>query len=320
MFAHFEWPAMSPRSTDRKTLHFSTRASGSLLAALAVFLFSIRPVLVKICYGMGVDPLTLLTLRMGLSAPAFALVALALRLRGGLAPVSRRDGWLLVLLGFIGYYASSLLDFTGLQYIPAGLGRLILFAYPTLVVMLSWLLLGHRADGRQIGALALTYAGLGLVLGGSLAASAQADHVALGSGLVFVGAITYALYLVLGAQVVQRVGSMRFTAYATLVASLFCVAQFGLTHSLEALQLPPAVWGYAVTMALGCTVIPLFLTAEALKRVGASDFAIIGALGPVTTLAFGFIGLDEALGPIQVAGALVVLAGVLLVSGRTRRT
>ncbi len=282
-------------------------------------LLSVRPVLVKICYQVGVDPVTLLTLRMGLAMPAFVAVAVWLRRRGGAAPVSGADWKLIVLLGFLGYYLSSFLDFLGLQYIPAGLGRLILFAYPTLVVMLSWLLYRRRTGLREAGALTLTYAGLALVLGGTITQGASPEHLALGASLVFVSSISYSLYLVIGSRLIQRVGSMRFTAYASIVASLFCLVQFALTRTVAALDLPPTVWWTALAMAIGCTVIPLFLTAEALRRVGASQVAIIGALGPVTTLAFGFIGLDEPLGLIQAAGALVVLAGVMLVTTGAQR-
>ncbi len=292
--------------------------NGSLLAGVAVLLLSVRPVLVKLCYAYSVDAVTLLTLRMGLALPAFVAVALWLRRRAAPEPIRRSDWYLIALLGFVGYYLASYLDFLGLQYIPAGLGRLILFVYPTVVVIMSWGFLRRPAGARQIVALGVTYAGLALVLGETARIHDQA-HLLLGSVLVFASAVSYSIYLVIGSQVVQRVGALRFTAYATIVASGLCIIQFALMRPWSALAVPSAVWAYSALMAIGCTVIPLFLTAEALRRVGANQVAIIGALGPVTTIAFGAVGLDERLGWIQLLGSAIVLAGVLLVTTGNRQ-
>ena len=87
---------------------------------------------------------------------------------------------------------------------------------------------------------------------------------------------------------------MRFTAYATSVSRACCASlQFLLLRPLSALALPPQVYGLAIAMAVVCTVLPVFMTSEALRRIGANQVAIIGALGPVTTIFFGWLGLDE---------------------------
>ena len=129
----------------------------------------------------------------------------------------------------------------------------------------------------------------------------------------------YAGYLVASSQVVQRLGSIRFTAYAMTVASLLCIAQFLVLRPLSALELPAQVYVLAIAMAVFSTVLPVFMTSEALKRIGANHVAMIGALGPVTTIFFGFVGLDEFMTLLQVFGAALVLAGVLLVSLKPAR-
>jgi drug/metabolite transporter (DMT)-like permease len=294
------------------------RAIGVAMAIAGVVCFSLRPILIKLAYAYGVDAITLLALRMVFSLPFFLLAAAwAGRDRHG-APVARRDAWAIVFLGFIGYYFASFLDFLGLQYISAGLGRLILFLYPTLVVILSVAYLRKRPSGREIAALAISYAGLPLVL--SNAAGGANSNLPLGAGLVFASAVGYAIYLVAGSQVVQRVGSVRFTAYATSVASIFCIAQFFLLRPLSALELPAGVYGLAAAMAVFSTVLPVFLTAEALRRIGANQVALLGALGPVTTIFFAWTGLDETLAPVQWAGVALVLAGVMLVTLRPAKT
>jgi drug/metabolite transporter (DMT)-like permease len=290
----------------------SYRAIGVAMAIAGVVCFSLRPILIKLAYGYVVDPITLLALRMIFSLPFFLAAAAWVGRDAKRLPLSRSDTWAIVMLGFVGYYFSSFVDFLGLQYISAGLGRLILFMYPTLVVLLSVAFLHKRPAAREVVALGITYTGVALVMAN--VPGAENRNLVLGAALCFASAAGYAVYLVAGSQVVQRVGSMRFTAYATSVASGFCILQFLLLRPLSALQLPGQVYGLAIAMALLATVLPVFITTEALKRIGANQVALFGALGPVTTLFFGWVGLDEVMTPVQLAGAALVLAGVVLVT------
>ena len=129
----------------------------------------------------------------------------------------------------------------------------------------------------------LTYGGLLLVFAQSLDGG-QKD-LWLGAALAFASALCYAVYLVAGGEVIARVGSVRFTAYAMSAASVACILQWFLLRPLSALALPAPVYLYAIAHggALS-TAIPVFMTSEALRRVGANTVAIVGALGPVTTI------------------------------------
>jgi drug/metabolite transporter (DMT)-like permease len=288
------------------------RGWGTLFALAGTVSFAFRPVLIKLGYAAApVSATTLLFLRMALSLPFFAAVAWWLRNEPA---ISRKDWAGIVGLGFLGYYLASLLDFLGLQYVPAGLGRLIMFLYPTLVVILSALFLGKRPTARELGALAVTYVGIALVLSHKLGASPEHRMFLLGASLVFGSAMCYSVYLVTGSQLVRRVGSMRFTAYTMLVSTAPAVVQFALLEGPSALDLPGVVWIYAALLATGCTVLPVFLVAEALKRIGANQFALIGALGPVTTVLADFVLLDGSLTALQLAGGALVIGGVLLVT------
>ena len=294
----------------------SYRAWGIALALAGVVAFSVRPILIKLAYAYVTDPVTLLALRMVFSLPFFVAAALWLQRDRASAPLTRRDLWTVVFLGFLGYYLASFLDFLGLQYISAGVGRLMLFLYPTITVLLSALFLGKRVGTREVVALLVSYAGLALVL--SRAFGGENHNLLLGALLVFGSAVCYAVYLVASSQVVRRIGSMRFTAYATSVASVLCIAQFLLLRPLSALDLPPQVYGLAAAMGVLCTVLPVFMTSEALKRIGANHVAIIGAVGPVTTIFLGWLGLEEHMTLPQIAGAVLVLGGVMLVTIRPR--
>lgn len=290
----------------------SYRYWGIAFALAGTVAFAFRPVLIKLGYNAHpISATTLLFLRMSLSLPFFLAMAWWFR---GQKPISRRD-WLGIFgLGFLGYYLASLLDFLGLQYVPAGLGRLIMFLYPTLVVVLSAVFLGKPATRKELGALAITYAGIAFVLSDRLGIAPEHRQFLFGAMLIFAAAMCYAVYLVTGSQLVMRVGSARFTAYTMIISTAPAVVQFLVLEPFSALDLPATVWWYVILLATLCTVLPTFLVAEALKRIGANHFAMIGALGPVTTVAADLVLMQGTLSPVQVVGGVLVISGVLLVS------
>jgi drug/metabolite transporter (DMT)-like permease len=289
------------------------RGWGIAFAVTGVLAFSLRPILIKLAYASHpVSPATLLAIRMAVALPFFAAAAWWLARQ---PPALGGRDWLHVgALGIVGYYCASFLDFLGLQYVGAGVGRLILFLYPTLVLLLSFLFLHKRPTGSELSALVLSYAGIALVVSEQADGSASGRLFLFGAALIFAGALGYAVYLVASSQVVKRLGSMRFTAYSMVIATPPAIIQFLLLEPLSALELPGAVWGHAIILGTVCTVLPVFLVAEALRRIGANHFALIGAVGPVSVAITSAFGLDEPFGWVQAAGALLVIAGVLLVS------
>jgi drug/metabolite transporter (DMT)-like permease len=250
----------------------------------------------------------------------FFVVAAALHHRSGngqaLPAITAWDALSLVALGFVGYYLASFLDMFGLQFVAAGVGRLLLFIYPTIVAILSAVVLGKPMSRRELIALAITYAGVALVLSNQF--DRTSENFWLGATLVMLSAVSFSVYLVGSGEVVVRVGTIRFTAYATAAASLFCILQFIALRPLSALVLPGRVYLLAIAMALISTVMPIFMMAEALRRIGASRVAMISALGPVTTVVAGYLGLDEKMSLLQTAGGCLVVLGVLVVAARAR--
>jgi len=292
---------------------------GTVLVFLSAVGFSIKAVLIKIAYGHGVDAITVFALRMLFSAPFFLLMAWWAARRAPPQPMTRRDWLHVVAMGFVGYYLASLLDFLGLQYVSASFERLVLFLYPTIVVLLSAWLLGTPVRSRHGLALLLSYAGIGLVFAGQWSRAERAEHLALGAGLVFASAVVYSFYLVFSSRIVPRVGAMRFTAWAMLVSTVFALAQFLFTHRLSALALPAPLYSLSLTLAVVATVLPALFLSEGLRRVGANHAALVGSVGPVVTLALGAMFLGEHLDAPQLCGAALVLAGVTLVSLRPAR-
>lgn len=292
---------------------------GPALAIIGVLGFSFKAILVKLAYVWApIDAVTLLALRMLYAAPMFLMMAWWASRNAADKPMTRRDWLLLGWLGFIGYYLSSLLDFMGLQYITAALERLVLFLYPTMVVLLTAALFRQRIGGRKILALALSYAGILLVFAHDLRFGDNARALWLGGALVFASAFCYSLYLVGAGPVISRLGSMRFIAWAMLISAVFVVTQFLATRPLSALDVPLRIHLLALAMATLSTVLPTYLIAEAIKRIGADRTSLVGSLGPVFTIVLGYWILGEPIFGIQLAGAALVLCGVTLVTLQAR--
>jgi drug/metabolite transporter (DMT)-like permease len=282
-----------------------------LVLASAVF-FSTKSIFIKLGYRESVDPVTLLTLRMGLSLPFFLAMGLWAGRRENSSPLTPRDWGALALLGIGGYYMAALLDFLGLQYISAGLERLVLFLYPTFTVLITALWLKRPVSGHTWLAIAVSYMGMALVVWPDLHHSS--GQLALGMTLVLGSSLTYALYLVGSGEMIQRIGANRFTGIALSIACLAGGLHFLLANPLSALQLSPQVWMLGLTLAIVCTVLPATLLTNGIRHIGATQAALIGAVGPVSTLFLGYLVLGETLGWLQGMGTMLVLGGVLMVS------
>lgn len=291
---------------------------GLAFAVLGAIGFSFKAILVKLAYRYGVDAETLLALRMAFSLPFFVVLGVLAGRRAS-QPMARAD-WLWMLgLGFFGYYLASYLDFLGLKYISAGLERLILFSYPTIVIVLSALFLAKPITRRTLVALGLCYLGIGLAVGHDLSMAGETREVMLGSLLVFGSALSYALYLMGNGVVVGRLGSMRVTAIATAIACVLCIAQFVLMRPLTALVQPWQVYGLSLAMAVFATVAPVWFVSEAIRRLGAGPVSLTGMLGPVVTIGLGWLMLDERIGLAQTVGAVMVIGGVLVMARWPRK-
>ena len=285
---------------------------GIIFALLAAVGFSAKAILVKLAYLDHVDAVTLLALRMAFSAPFFIGVAIWSKLRHA-EPLSWHDRFLVLGLGFVGYYLSSFLDFLGLQYLSAGLERLILFLYPTMTVILSALVYRRAIGGKTLAAMALSYAGIVLVFLHD-AGAGESGGFKLGAFLVFSSTLSYSIYLVGAGHAIGRIGTARFTAYAMVVASIASLLQFGATHPPGSLELPARVYELALAMALFSTVLPVFLLSYAIRRIGSGSASLVGSIGPVSTIYMAYLFLGEKMAVLQILGSMLVLAGVLLVS------
>lgn len=293
-----------------------SRAGGFALAAAGAVLFSAKAIIVKLAYRWQVDPATLIAMRMLVALPFFAAAAWWI---GRRAPMAWRPGDRLqvVVLGLLGYYLGSYLDFLGLQYISAGLERIILYLNPTLVMLISALALRRPVRRHELAALAITYLGVFLVFAHDV--RVEGANVPLGGLLVFGSALSYAIYLVVSGQMVKRLGPVRLTAWASIVACLACIAQALVLDPGALLVQPAPVWWLSLLNGTLCTVLPVFLVMFAIDRIGSAAAAQTGMLGPVSTIALGALLLGETVSGTQVLGTAIVLAGIFFLTRQQRR-
>lgn len=283
-------------------------APGLALAACGAIAFSGKAIIVKLAYRYGVDAVTLIMYRMLFALPIFA--AMAWWASRGKPPLSRKDWAGVVGLGFTGYYLASFLDFWGLQYVTASLERLILYLNPTLVLMLGWALYRKRFARIQIAGMAISYVGVFLVFGHEV--RLDGGRTAFGALLVFLSAVSYAIYLVYSGELVQRLGSLRLVGLATSVACLFCLLQFAVLRPMGAAVVAPQVIWLSVLNATLCTALPVLMVMMAIERIGAGLAAQTGMIGPMSTILMGVLILGEPFTAWVAAGTVLVIAGIFV--------
>ena len=230
-------------------------------------------------------------------------------------PLNRRQGITIFFLGLAGYYLASLLDFKGLTLITASLERLILFSYPTIVLILSAVFLKKKITRAQLISILITYLGIAIIFfDRNGITDGDNRDLMIGSMFVAMSAVAYAGYLVGTNSLITKVGNKRLTTYSMLVSCLAVIIHYLSVSSLDLFNYPIEVYLLSFLMAVIATVIPSFLINEGIKRIGAPNVSIIGSLGPVSTITLSMIFLGEMLTLVQFGGALVIISGVAIIS------
>lgn len=301
--------------TDEKNSIDNHFVSGLVLVLLGALGFSAKSIIIKLVYEVSdqIDALSLLALRMLFSLPFFLAAAWWSHKKASRAQPLQSKQWLVVVaLGLTGYYLASYLDFLGLQYISAGLERVILFLYPTFVVLLSAVLFKRVITLREIFALVLSYGGMLFVFFENF--KIESSGLLLGSAMVLGSALVFACFTMGSGVMVKQIGSARFTAYTMLIASAAILLHFALLQPRDIVHFSVEVYGLVLLMAIFSTVLPAFFMNAGIRRIGAGPASIISSSGPIGTLILAFLILGEAITPLQLTGTLLVLIGVYVVS------
>lgn len=261
----------------------------------------------KVAAAIDFGLATLLPVRFILATLLVTGLALA---RNWNVPQSRRMWLATLLLGAV-YTAMTLCFFIALRYLTAGLATIVVYTYPTIVVVLSVPLLGEAVTARKLLALVLATSGVVLVVGGGTAVVAPAGIAfALGS------AVCYACYTT-GSRMLSPVISPRALLVGVLVGTTLSMLVFGLVDGGLALPTGRDEWGVVLGLTGISTVVPLLLFYEGVSRLEASRVGVVSTVEPVVTFALGAALLGEPVTLVVVAGGVLVLSGVLLVQSRS---
>ena len=296
-------------------LTVSARRIGLLCLLLGAVLFSSKGVIIKLAYRYEVSSISLLGLRMIFSLPLFLLIGYLRRGdRHSRNELGIRDLITMVILGIFGYYLASYTDFLGLQYVSAGMERVILFIYPTMVLLIQRIVFGTPIRPVQWVATAICYLGIIVAFSGS-DLTVGSDFIT-GAGFILLSALLYSFYIIGSGRLAPRLGSVRFTSIVLVTASMGVIVHVTVSGA-PLLGLAPAVYVYGGVMAVFCTVIPSYLVTEGVKRLGAGDAAIVGAVGPVATIVLEYAVLGDRLNLPQGVGAALIIVGVVVI-GRSK--
>lgn len=284
---------------------------GILIGVLGIILFSSKAVMVKLAYRYNIDAISVLLLRMLFSFPFYIVIAYLYRKEKKETTVPKDYAWI-AFFGIVGYYLASYFDFVGLTYIKASLERIILFVYPTIVLLFNKLFLKKAITKVQKLAILITYVGIIITFGSEVSVSGKEAY--LGGFFVLLSAITYASYLVGSGWLIPKFGVMRFTAYAMLVSCVCVFIHFGIFSDVNIFNFPTQVYVLGLCIAVFATVIPSFLVSISIKLISSSNFAVVAGVGPISTIILAVIFLNESLSFLQIIGTIVVILGILLVS------
>lgn len=307
-------------TTPSPSADTSSDPLGYAFAVGGAVLFSSKAIFIKLAYAQGAATEVLLALRMLMALPVYLVVLLVL-LRRNPAQLALFTPRLLVpamLVGLLGYYVSSYLDFAALNLISAQYGRLVLFTYPFFVVLFGALFFRVPFSWRILPGMLLAYGGIILIFGWSFLA--EPEGLLTGTGLVLTAAVTFAFYQLFAKGQMRRLGLGLFTCVAMSSAAVFAIGQSLLiTGPQGLLSLPRPVWFYGLALGIFSTVLPSFMMNAAIARIGARANSSTAAFGPLLTIGFAVVVLGEPFTIFHALGTALVLLGAALFTRADQR-
>jgi drug/metabolite transporter (DMT)-like permease len=227
---------------------------------------------------------------------------------------------MIVIAAFLGYYTASFLDFYGLQFVDASVERLILFTYPTFIVLILWLIYKEPMTKKVGLALVLSYIGVIWVFSPQYNSVSVSEGFWLGALAIFLCALAYAIYMVISQRLIPHFGSSRYTSIVMILACAFVIGHYFFTLPLNQItNLETPVYFYGIAMGILATVLPSYMINFAIQRIGASKTAIIASVGPVSTITLAYIFLGERLVWQQWIGAVFIVWSVTVISLERKR-
>lgn len=286
----------------------SSTVKGYALGALAAATYGTNPLFALPLLGAGIDAYSVLFLRYVFAIPILALMMVA---RGRGFGLRRHQVLPLMVLGLL-MAMSSLTLYVAYTYIGAAIASTLLFIYPILVTVIMAVVFGEKPTTATIVCIILATTGIALLYRGS-------DGMALnatGLLLVFLSALSYAIYLVwTGNRKMKEIPTLKLTLYVIFFGMFLFAFNFRWS-TFTILNASPWLWAAAFSMALFPTAVSLICTSAAIQRVGSTPVAIMGALEPVTAVAIAVVLFNEQLTlRLAVGMVLIIVAVTIIIAG-----
>lgn len=280
---------------------------GFIFAALSAICYGTNPLGALHLYAQNYSPETVLFYRFFTAALLLLAVMLA---KGSRFKITLRECGALVAFGFL-FAVSSLTYYASFKYMDAGLASTLLFLYPLEVSVLMAIFFKEKIKLWTVVSIVVSMAGIALLY-------RDGDGVALstvGLALVFASSISYAVYMVMANRINLQMGSVKMTFYAIC----FCMSFLLLYSVTLGSGLPPVLteatsWGWGFMLGLVPTVLSLIFMVKAVKSIGSTPTAILGALEPVTAVSIGVLVFGEILTSRLIAGIILILGSVVLIA------
>lgn len=295
--------------------------TGGLLVAAGAVLLAAKGLFAKALYEMGLSFHDVAAIRSVLAVPGFAVLAWLYRSKTRTERDSasqRKDLLLAACAGFLCYYLGALANFYALTIIDASVERPLLFAYPIFVVIITTLITRQPPSARVLLALLMTSLGVVLVTG-ALSTNLSASQWS-GMAWILFCSLSIAIYFLISGELTQRLGSGLFTLTAMTAAAVGMAVHYQIFAGWENVDLSVAAWWTLAALVVFSTVLPLFLMAEGVRRVGASQASLISTLGPPATAIMAQELTGEVLAPAQWLGIVLVLIGVMALEIKRHRS
>jgi drug/metabolite transporter (DMT)-like permease len=284
---------------------------GFAFAALSAICYGTNPLGALHLYAQNYSPETVLFYRFFTAALLLFVVILA---KGSHFKISFREFGALVAFGFL-FAVSSLTYYASFKYMDAGLASTLLFLYPLEVSVLMAVFFKEKIKTWTIVSIAVSMAGVALLYRGG-------DGVPLstvGLMLAFASSISYAIYMVMANRIKLQMGSVKMTFYAICFCLVFLLLySVTLGSGLPPLFTQASSWGWGFMLGLVPTVLSLIFMVKAVKIIGSTPTAILGALEPVTAVTIGVLVFGEVLTGRLIAGILLILGSTVLIAAKRK--
>ena len=283
----------------------NAKAKGYILGSIAAASYGMNPLFALPLYKAGMDPDSVLFFRYLFAIP---LLGIMIKARGRSFKIQRKETFPLIIMGLL-VALSSLTLFLSYNYMAAGIASTLLFVYPIMVALIMAMVFKEKLALQTIVCMLLALGGIGL-----LYKSEDGSTLSLiGTLLVFASSLSYAIYIVgINQTSLKNVATLKVTFYVLLFGLSLFVARLlysGVLNTPDQWYL----WANLLALAVFPTAISFLCTTGAIRYIGSTPTAILGALEPVTAIFFGIAVFGESLTVRESFGLVMIIVAVTFV-------